>query len=88
MSINSNTQQINVFNKGMNTDTSDAYLPSEQYRYAENLRFITNEGENSGELRLIEGYKEVEQLINEQEDIKAVTSIRNLIVILSNDTKA
>lgn len=88
MSTNSNTQQINVFNKGMNTDTSDAYISSEQYRYAENLRPVTNEGETSGELRLIEGYKEIEQFLNEQEEVKAVTSIRNLIVILSNDDTA
>jgi hypothetical protein len=32
------------------------FIPSEQYRYAENLRFITDTGENSGELRAIESY--------------------------------
>lgn len=84
MSINSNNQQINVFNKGMNTDTSDAYLSNEQYRYAENLRFITNTGENSGELRTIEGYEKIEGLIEDGEQIIAVTSIRNLIIFLSN----
>lgn len=91
MSVNQN-QQINVFNKGMNTDTSDAYLSNEQYRYAENLRFITNTGENSGELRLIEGYKKVykntgnQVWFNDGEEIIAVTSIRNLIVMLTNFT--
>lgn len=39
----------------MNTDTSDFVLQSDQYRYAENVRIITNTESNTGELRLIEG---------------------------------
>jgi len=54
MDINNN-QQINTFLKGMNTDVSDALIDSSQYRYAENLRLVTNTDSNSGELRLIEG---------------------------------
>lgn len=84
MSVNQN-QQINVFNKGMNTDTSDAYLSNEQYRYAENLRFITDTGENSGELRLIEGWKEVYKgVLNKNDIVIAATSVRNLVVLLVN----
>jgi hypothetical protein len=41
MDINNN-QQVNSFLKGMNTDTSDSMIPAEQYRYAENLRIVTN----------------------------------------------
>lgn len=82
---NSNLQQINVFNKGMNTDTSDAYLSNEQYRYAENLRFITDTGENSGELRLIEGWQEIYNgVLNPNDIVISATSIRNLIVLLVN----
>ena len=87
MSTNSDLQQINVFSKGMNTDTSDAFLSSEQYRYAENLRFITDTGENSGELRLIEGYKEVyDHLFGDSyaRSIIASTSIRNLLIFLTH----
>lgn len=87
MSTNPNTQQTNVFNKGMNTDTSDAFLENEQYRYAENVRFFTNTGENSGELRAIEGWNEIEGLFKSQEEIKAVASIRDYIIVLSNDPK-
>ena len=54
MDINKN-QQVNTFLKGMNTDLSDSLLDSSQYRYAENLRLVTNTDSNSGELRLIEG---------------------------------
>lgn len=54
MDINDN-QQINTFLGGMNTDTSDALLNSHQYRYAENLRIVTDTDSNSGELRIVEG---------------------------------
>ena len=98
MATNEN-QQINVFTKGMNTDTSGAYLSNEQYRYAENLRFITNTGENSGELRLIEGYDEATQRDEaqqnsddrswfqegEDQEVIAATSIRNLVIFLVNN---
>jgi len=46
---------MNTFSKGMNTDTSDAYLEEGSYRLANNLRYITNQEENSGELHMIEG---------------------------------
>lgn len=91
MSTNPNTQQINVFSKGMNTDTSDAYMSNEQYRYAENLRFVTDESETSGELKLIEGWKYLQIGRNEQtssysegDPIKAVTTVRDEIIILYN----
>lgn len=89
MSTNSDLQQINVFSKGMNTDTSDALLSNEQYRYAENLRFITDTGENSGELRLIEGYQEVYPQVfggSVYRETIATTSIRNLIIFLVNSS--
>ena len=54
MDIN-DLQQINTFAKGMNTDTSDALLDSQEYRLANNLRIITNQDENTGELHLIDG---------------------------------
>ena len=78
MDINNN-QQINTFTKGMNTDTSDALLSSDQYRYAENLRLVTNTEENTGELRLIEG----DQLLHTFDgEILYITSIRKYIVVV------
>lgn len=50
-------QQTNTFLKGMDTDTSDMLLGSDQYRYAENVRIVTNTDNNSGEIHLIEGTK-------------------------------
>ena len=78
MDINNN-QQINTFVKGMNTDTSDAILSSDQYRYAENLRLVTNTEENTGELRLIEGDKLLHTFDGE---ILYITSIRKYIIVV------
>lgn len=54
MDINNN-QQVNTFTGGMNTDTSDMYIDSKQYRYAENIRIVTDTDNNSGEVRPILG---------------------------------
>ena len=43
----------------MDTDTSDAWLESGKYRSARNLRYLTDNGENTGELHSIEGYEDL-----------------------------
>lgn len=83
MDINDNLQQINTFTKGMNTDVSDMLMDSSQYRYAENVRLVTNTDSNSGELRLVDG---TEFFTSGFKGIKAMTSIRDmLIVVQEND---
>jgi len=79
MDINNN-QQTNTFVKGMNSDTSDAMLQAEQYRYAENLRLSTNKDSNSGELRLIDGTLPINN--GPWEEIVAMTSIRDILVVI------
>ena len=59
MYINNN-QQVNTFVKGMDTDTSDMYIGEGSYRYAENLRVVTNGNSNSGELHIIEGTTKIQ----------------------------
>lgn len=82
MDINDN-QQINTFLKGMNTDVSDALIDSSQYRYAENLRLVTNTDSNSGDLRPVEGTK----LINDNfGNILALTSVRNKLIAMVKGT--
>lgn len=93
MDINNNLMQTNTFIKGMNTDTSDALLSNEQYRYAENIRIVTDTESNSGEAHLIEGtvsdqfdiYKKVQggadedvTLSFENSKILATNTIRNI----------
>ena len=82
MDVNNN-QQINTFTKGMNTDVSDMLMDNSQYRSAKNVRLVTNTDENSGELRVTDG---TEQLNWDQftgGTIKAMTSIRDNIVVVS-----
>lgn len=84
MDINDN-QQINTFIKGMNTDVSDALMDNSQYRYAENVRLVTNTDSNSGEVRLIEGTQELDTNNTwHPHSIKAMTSIRDIIVVIDS----
>lgn len=75
--------QTNVFIKGMNTDTSDVVLGEDQYRYAENIRIITDTASNTGEARIIEGNKQVIVLGLTGETILATNSIRNIGVFIT-----
>lgn len=82
-------EQTNMFLKGMNTDVSDALLDNQQYRYAENIRIITNKDSNSGEVRLIEGT--TSQQLKDKDgkkltlnlDILATNSIRNIGIVVA-----
>ena len=84
MDINNN-QQVNTFIKGMNTDVSDALIDSSQYRYAENVRLVTNTDSNSGELRLVDGTINIDAC-DQWSSIIAMTSIRNKIIVIAETT--
>ena len=47
MELNS---QINTFTKGMNLDTDITMIPEGQYRYAENIRLLTDADGTTGML--------------------------------------
>lgn len=85
MDINKN-QQVNTFLKGMNTDLSDSLLDSSQYRYAENLRLVTNTDSNSGELRLVEGTAIRYDGFPLSEQIIYINSIREYVVVITRNT--
>lgn len=87
MDINKN-QQVNTFLKGMNTDLSDSLLDSSQYRYAENLRLVTNTDSNSGELRLVEGTAIRYDGFPLSEQIIYINSIREYVVVITRDLTA
>jgi len=50
MDINQNTQHINTFSGGMNSDTTDAMLSNNQYRFAFDLRYISSSTNKNGSL--------------------------------------
>lgn len=81
MDINNN-QQTNTFIKGMDTDTSDMYIGEGSYRYAENLRVVTNTDSNSGELHVIEGTNEITLDQNISGTLLGFTSIRDYILAI------
>lgn len=74
-----NNQQLHTFSKGMVADISDAQLSNEQYRLAKNLRYITNQEENTGELHIIEGARLALQF---DKNIIASTQIRQYGVLI------
>ena len=51
MELNS---QTNVFHKGLDMDSDVSMLPEGKYRYAENIRFVTNDNGTTGVLQNIE----------------------------------
>ena len=66
----------------MNTDTSDAYLEEGSYRLANNLRYITNQEENSGELHMIEGATLL-NTIPDNTKVLAATELRQAGIIVT-----
>lgn len=81
MDINQN-QQTNTFHKGMDTDTSDVLLGSDQYRYAENLRITVDGSGANGDLHTIEGTDHIDSITRkfDGEDVLTFSSIRNICV--------
>ena len=80
MDTNSNTQQLHTFSKGMVADISDALLGNDQYRMAKNLRYITDDEENTGELHIIEGAR---YSISIDDPIIASTQIRQYGILIT-----
>lgn len=81
MDINKN-QQTNTFHKGMDTDTSDVLLGSDQYRYAQNLRITVDGSGTNGELHTIKGTELLNTEFETGEQVLAFSTIRNLCVAI------
>lgn len=82
MDIDEKLSQTNTFAGGMDTDTSDMLMKDSQYRLANNLRYITNSDENTGELHMIDGAKFLNKLESDNIQILATATIRNYGVII------
>ena len=82
MDIDEKLSQTNTFAGGMDTDTSDMLMKDSQYRLANNLRYITNSDENTGELHMIDGAKFLKKLEPDNIQILATATIRNYGVII------
>lgn len=88
----STTAQINTFGSGMNMDYDVALTPEGEYRYAENVRIMTNDNGTSGVLQNIEGvekYLLASDVIGKDEEVIGTSSIHNYgIVITAEGTGA
>lgn len=81
----SNTAQINTFTDGMNLDTSLSFLKDSEYRYAENIRVVTNEDGTTGILQNIEGVRDYNAYIPDTETIIGTSTIKDIGVIITKD---
>lgn len=81
----STTAQINTFGSGMNLDYDVSIIPEGEYRYAENVRIMTNDSGTSGVLQSIEGAAQYkwENAISENEDIIGTSTIHKYGVIIT-----
>jgi hypothetical protein len=50
----------------MNTDAADHVLSNDQYRDALNLRYVNNKESAAGSLKVIDGFKNICSLKNEE----------------------
>lgn len=80
----SNTFQTNTFVEGMDCDTDITMLPNQRYRYAENVRVITNDEGTTGVLQNIEGVKKYSTVIPSDETIVGVTTIDKYAVVITS----
>ena len=73
MELNS---QINTFTKGMNLDTDITMIPEGQYRYAENIRLLTDADGTTGMLQNIEYIRQYTDGIPSDETILGTATAR------------
>lgn len=83
----SNTAQTNTFTEGMNFDTSISFLKDTEYRYAENVRVVTNEDGTTGILQNIEGVRDYNAYIPEGETIIGTSTIKDIGVVITKDDR-
>lgn len=82
-----NTLQTNTFTGGMNLDVDITMIPDNQYRYAENVRVITDTAGTTGVLQNVQDVKTVEDgdFMSSNETVLATTTIDKYGVILTVD---
>lgn len=81
--MTSNTFQTNTFVEGMNMDTDVTMIPDSQYRYAENVRVVTNDNGTTGAIQNIEGVRKYTGNIPTNETIIGTTTINDLAIVVT-----
>jgi len=86
MSSKNGKTTVNTFSGGIQLDIDKSLLKENQYRYAENVRIVSNEGATTGALTNIEGSTILSlgsDTFSVDEDIIATTTIRDLGVVIT-----
>jgi hypothetical protein len=84
MNSNSGKSVIHSFSAGMNMDVDKSLLKENQYRYAENIRTITNDGSTTGAITNIEGSTIISGLnIPDEETVIGTATVRDIGLILT-----
>lgn len=83
----SNTFQTNSFIEGMNLDIDITAIPESQYRYAENVRILTNKDGTSGVLQNIQSTRLIQggDFMDSDEVVLATAIINQYGIILTAD---
>lgn len=79
----SNTAQVNTFTGGLNMDQDVNLIPDTQYRYAEDVRVVTNDGGTTGVLQSIENPRRYDTIIPKDETIIGTTTINDIAVVIT-----
>lgn len=82
----SSTFQNNTFIEGMDSDTDVTLLSDKRYRYAENVRVVTNDQNSSGVLQGIEGVKKYNYNIPTTETIIGTTTVDKYAIVITKDS--
>ena len=81
----SNTAQVNTF-QGMDMDTDVTMIKDSNYRYAENVRIVTNDNGTTGNLQNIEGVKQyINSNINSNETIIGTCTVDKYGIVITVD---
>lgn len=75
--------QTNTFTSGMDLDTDVTMLANNKYRYAENVRLVTNDGGTTGVLQNIEGVKRYSSYIPIDETILGTATIHEIGIVIT-----
>ena len=75
--------QTNTFTSGMDLDTDVTLIANNKYRYAENVRLVTNDGGTTGVLQNIEGVKKYLSSIPSDETILGTTTIHDIGIVIT-----
>lgn len=79
----SNNAQVNTFVQGMDLDTDVTMLPSQRYRFGQDVRVVTNDGGTTGVLQSIENPRKYNTALPKDETIIGTTTVEDIAVVIT-----